>query len=221
MKHASQPRANSQSGASQRRCRALQFKSPSPQFLTKSAQGFTLIEIMVVIFIIGLSLSVASLTLNRGGPRDEMYDAIEKFMGLAQFAGERAILSGETMGLIIEPPLWQAGRGDDIEDIGWRYRWYTASSEGWAELPNMPAETLPPSMELIIEVDDLLWDYEDQLDRATPLIAYYPTGDITPVAIVLRDERERGFEQNIKVDETGELKWLEAPEPPEADEDAF
>lgn len=187
----------------------------------KREAGFSLIEIMVVIFIIGLSLSMVGLSLNRGGPRDDMYDAVEKFMGLAQFAGERAILSGETMGLLLEPPLWQADRGADIDEIGWRYRWYTSSSEGWMELENLPAVSLPPSIELVVEIDEMLWEYEDQLDRTTPIVAYYPTGDITQVAIHLSDERDRDFEQNIEVDENGELVWLEAPELPEADDDAF
>jgi general secretion pathway protein H len=183
--------------------------------------GFSLIEILVVIFIIGLTLSIASLTINRGGPRDDLFDAIEMFMGQAQFAGDRAILSGETMGLLLEPPLWQAGRGENPDDIGWRYRWYTSSSEGWQVLPNMPAVTLPASIELEVEIDDMAWEYQDQLDRTTPLLAYYPTGDITPFAIVLHDKRERDFVQNIEVNENGDLVWVEAPTPPEEDDHAF
>ncbi len=183
--------------------------------------GFSLIEIMVVIFIIGLSLSVVSLSISRGGPRDDLVDAVEQFMEIAHFAGERAILSGETMGLLFEPPIWQAGRGEDIDTIGWRYRWYTASSEGWQELPNLPAVTLPPTMELMIEVEDMLWEYEDQLDRTTPLLAYYPTGDITFVTIEFTDERDRDLALHIEVDENGELVWLEAPELPEGDDDGF
>lgn len=185
------------------------------------ARGFSLIEIMVVIFVIGLSLSLVSLTINRGGPRDDMYDAIEKFMGYAQFAGERAILSGEPMALLFEPPIWQAGRGQDIDDIGWRYRWYTASSEGWLALPNLPPVTLPPSIDLNIEIEETPWHYEDQVDRTTPQLAYYPTGDITFFSIELRDSRDRSLSQHIEVDENGELVWLEAPEPPETDDDTF
>lgn len=183
--------------------------------------GFSLIEIMVVIFVIGLSLSMATLMINRGGPRDDVYETIEQFMGLAQFAGERAILSGETMALRLEPPEWQAGRSGNPDDIGWRYRWVTDSSEGWMELENLPAVTLPPSVNLVIEIDDTLWDWQSQLDRTTPIAAVYPTGDITQIAIEVSDERERGFVQHIEVNETGRLVWVEAPEPPEADDDAF
>lgn len=174
-----------------------------------------------MVFVVGLTLAIAGLTINRGGPRDDLYDAIEKFMGLAQFAGERAILSGESMGLLLEPPLWQAGRGENIEDIGWRYRWYTSSSQGWQALEDLPPVSLPPSIQLEVEIDELEWEYADQLDRTTPIVAVYPTGDITQFALTLRDERERNFVQNIEVNEEGELVWVEAPEPPEVDDDAF
>ncbi len=175
-------------------------------------RGFSLIEMMAVIFVIGLSLAMVSLVINRGGPKDELWDAIERFQGVAEFAGERAILSGETMGLLLEPPIWQVQRGQNVNDIGWRYRWVTASSEGWMILPNLPPITLPPTMKLVVTVDDLIWDYESQVDRTIPVAAYYSSGDITPISIEFSDSREPGFTQNLEVDENGELVWLEAPE---------
>lgn len=183
--------------------------------------GFSLLELMAVIFVIGLSLGMVSLSVSTGGPKHDVWDEIEKFMGLAQFANEKAILSGEAMGLMIEPPLWQAQRGQYLEDIGWRYRWVTNSSEGWQEIPNLPPISLPPSMRLTIEVDETLWDYENQLDRTVPIAAYYSSGDITVFSIEWTDEREPGFRQHIEVNESGELVWREAPEPPEGGKDGF
>lgn len=184
-------------------------------------QGFSLIEVMAVIFVIGLALGMVSLTVSRGGPKDEVWDSIEKFLGIAQFASEKAILSGEAVGLLIEPPLWQAQRGQDLDEIGWRYRWVINSVSGWQDLSNIPAVSLPPSVELLIEIDDLEWEYEEQLDRTAPIAAYYPTGELTPFKIQFTDKRERGFVQNIEVDENGDLVWLEAPDPPEVSNNAF
>ena len=183
--------------------------------------GFSLIELMAVIFVIGLSLSMVSLTVSTGSAETEVMDEIEKFMGLAQFANEKAILSGEAMGLMLEPPLWQAQRGQNLEDIGWKYRWVSNSSQGWQEVPNLPAVSLPASMQLVVEIDETVWKYESQLDRQVPIAAYYSSGDVSPIAIEISDKRERGFVQHIEVDETGNLVWLEAPQPPEADENGF
>lgn len=183
--------------------------------------GFSLIEIMAVIFVIGLSLGMVGLVINRDGPRDDVWKAVEQFITLADFAGERAILSGETMGLLMEPPEWQVQRGQNIDDIGWRYRWVTSSSEGWMNLPNISPITLPPTMRLTVRVDDLVWDYEGQVDRTVPVAAYYSSGDITPIHIEFTDSREPGFSQNVEVNEEGELVWREAPERPEGDENGF
>lgn len=183
--------------------------------------GFSLLELMAVIFVIGLSLGMVSLTVSTGTAKSDVWDEIEKFMGIAQFASEKAILSGEAMGLKIEPPLWQVQRGQDPDEVGWRYRWVTNSSEGWQEIPNLPPVSLPPSMRLMIEVDDTLWDYENQLDRTVPVAAYYSSGDVTLISIEWTDEREPGFVQHIEVNESGQLVWLEAPEPPETDENGF
>lgn len=183
--------------------------------------GFSLIEILAVIFIVGLSLGMVGLSVNRGGAKDDVWNAIEQFLGIANAAGERAILTGESMGLLLEPPHWQVQRGENPDDVGWRYRWVTSSSEGWQPVGNMPPVSLPPTMRLMIEVDDMPWNYEEQLDRTTPIAAYYSSGEITPLKIEFSDEREPNFTQNIEVDENGELIWLEAPEQPEVRDGAF
>lgn len=164
---------------------------------------------------------MVSLTMRGGEPQEEVWNTIEQFMGLAQFASERAILSGETSALYLEPPEWQVQRGQSIEDIGWRYSWLTSSSEGWQKMPNAPPVSLPSTIRLTVEIDDMLWDYESQVDRTTPVAAYYPSGEITPIRIEITDERAPGFSQHIEVDETGQLIWVEAPEPPEVDKNAF
>lgn len=176
---------------------------------------------MAVIFVIGLSLGMVGLSVSGGGPKDDIWNTIEKFMGMAQFANEKAILSGDAVGLIIQPPSWQAERGQDINDIGWRFRWVLSSPQGWQEIPNLEAISLPPTLRLVVELDEELWRYDTQLDRDTPIVAFYPSGDVTYFSIEFTDERDSSFTQHIKVDETGQLVWVEAPEPPKGDKNGF
>lgn len=183
--------------------------------------GFSLLELMAVILVIGLSLGMVGLSVSGGGPRDDIWDNIEKLMGMSQFAQEHAILSGNTVGLRVEPPEWQVARGDSIDEYGWRFQWVVELETGWAPLPNLPVLSLPPSSRLEVLVDEQAWNYKAQLDRTIPLAAFYSSGDMTDFALEFSDEREPGFTQNIKVDENGELIWVEAPEPPEVDENGF
>ena len=176
---------------------------------------------MVVILIIGFSLGIVGMSVDGDSAQHDVVENIEEFMGIANFASERAILSGESMGLLLEPPLWQAKRGEPLEGIGWRYRWLSNSSEGWIELPNLKARSLPPSMELTIEVDDLLWNHDLHLDRTTPIAAYYSSGDVTVIKIEITDTRDPDVYEVIEVDENGVLVWRGAPVPPEEDELGF
>jgi general secretion pathway protein H len=185
------------------------------------ARGFSLIELMAVIFIIGLGLAMVSVSVRWSDPQDEVFDTIEKFLMLTEFAGERAALSGESAALLLEPPEWQVERGQNMDDIGWRYRWLTNSSEGWVAIPNAEPISLPPTVHLEIRVNDTLWDYEDQVDRTVPVAVFSPSGEITPIEIEIFDERDPKFRQHIELNEEGELVWLEAPEKPEADDDDF
>jgi general secretion pathway protein H len=187
----------------------------------REQSGFSLLELMAVILVIGMGLAMVSMTMRGGEAKDEVWDAVEQFMLMAQFASERAILSGESSALYLEPPEWQVQRGQDPDDIGWRYRWLTSSSEGWQPLPNFPPVTLPPGIRLMVEIEDYRWDYESQVDRTTPVAAYYPSGEVTPIRIELTHVREPGFVQTIEVDENGQLVWLEAPEPPEEKRNGF
>ena len=179
--------------------------------------GFSLLELMAVILVIGMSLAMVSLTMRGGDPQDEVWNTIEQFMGLAQFASERAILAGETSALLLEPPEWQVQRGQSAAELGWRYSWRYMTHEGWQPIPGTPVVSLPPTVQLRVELSGLWWDYESQADRTTPVAAYYSTGEVSPIRIELTDRRFPGFSQNIEVNELGELIWLEAPVPPERD----
>lgn len=190
-------------------------------WLRRSQQGFSLLELMAVILVIGLSLGMVGLSVTGGGPREDVWDNIEKFMGMAQYAQEHAILTGEPVGLRIEPPSWRAQRGEDPDNVGWRFQWVVTNEQGWSPLADLPVIDMPPSVGLVVEVDEELWDYDAQLDRTTPVAAFYPSGDITFISIEFSDEREPGFTQHVEVDETGELVWVEAPTPPEAANNAF
>lgn len=188
---------------------------------TRQQRGFSLLEIMVVIMIIGLSLGMVGLSVSGGGPRDDIWNNIEKFMGMSQFATEHAILTGESVGLRIEPPSWQAERGQLADDFGWRFQWVALVDDAWVPIAALPTIDFPPTVRMVVQVEEQLWRYDTQLDRTIPVAAFYPSGDITSIAIEFSDEREPGFTQHVEVDETGELVWVEAPEPPEVSKNAF
>lgn len=76
----------------------------------KASQGFTLIEIMVVILIVGITLGFALLAFGDFGSQRRILMAAEQFINYVNFVEQQAILGSNTLGIRIEPHGYQALR---------------------------------------------------------------------------------------------------------------
>jgi general secretion pathway protein H len=175
---------------------------------TAKSSGFTLIEIMVVIFVIGITAVGVSLVIGGGGPDTELRKAVERFATLSDFASERAILSGRPVGLMLEPPAWRKELDENLEK-SWRYRWQMMGPTGWEDDPNLETVELPPSVQLDVTVEGQMWEWEDAPEVRLPVVVFYPSGEVTPFKIEFRDQRIPDFSQNVVVNTWGEVEWLE------------
>lgn len=70
-------------------------------------RGFTLIEILVVLLIIGITLGFALLAFGDFGRERRIIVAAEYFSHYIQFAEQQAILESNTLGIIIDGPNYQ------------------------------------------------------------------------------------------------------------------
>lgn len=180
-----------------------------PQAISrKRYAGFTLIEIMVVVFVIGISVGVASLVVSRGGPEKELRKIAERFATLASFASERAILSNTPVGLLLEPPAWRKKLDENLQSA-WRYRWQRIGRGGWEDEPGLEAVELPPTVRLDVTVGGQLWEWQEAPKVKLPMAVFYPSGEVTMFAIEFRDERIPDFSQHVEVNAWGEVEWLE------------
>lgn len=103
-----------------------------------SENGFTLIEVMVVIVIIGVVLTFATLSVNPTGPGDRLDTASQRLLALAQAAADDAILSGDTIGL-------------QIEDHG--YRFVRLTDQGWQVIGADDSPLRPRRLDKDIHLD--------------------------------------------------------------------
>jgi general secretion pathway protein H len=67
-----------------------------------AAGGFTLLELLVVLVIVGIVLGLATLTLPRSDPADRLAEESRRVAVLVELARDEAILRGREMGLRLQ-----------------------------------------------------------------------------------------------------------------------
>jgi len=103
-------------------------------------RGFTLIEILAVLVIVGVVTGLVVYSMHSLDGRSDQGQAAEKLAGLVQLAGENARLENIQYGLKIEPH---------------KYEFLRFSGGGWAPVTNDPAlsaHALPDSLTLSVTV---------------------------------------------------------------------
>jgi len=101
----------------------------------KKYAGFTLLELLAVIVIIGIIISFASLSIGQNSSRI-VQDEAERLHGLIQLAGEEAVLQGRELALEFDHD---------------RYRFLELGKEDWQPVEEddlLRERPLPEAVEL-------------------------------------------------------------------------
>lgn len=109
----------------------------------RSYKGFTIIEVMIVIVLIGFMVSAIQLNLGGNSPEEELKKASVRFSGIFDIAAEYALLNNVELGVVVK------------EDY---YQFVVFDGKRWEELPDIPALSqyeLPPGIEIKLTLDDL------------------------------------------------------------------
>jgi general secretion pathway protein H len=137
-----------------------------------STRGFTLIEILVVLAIVGvLALAVSIGIATAGGERSLSREA-ERFQSLVAYACTRAELTGREIGLRFED------RGYTFSRLGFD-GWVDEADEG-----ELRARQWPLSMRAELRRDgrEVQWD---QRAREQPHIVCFSSGELSPFVLRL------------------------------------
>ena len=141
-----------------------------------AAAGFTLVELMVVVVIIGVV--IAGMVLSIGGPgRDtQLEQERDRLAALIDYVRERAAMQTIEYGL-------------RCETGGYRFVLYDARAAAWREDPldeSLRARALPAGLEIALSVEDraiVLPKRTDPKVKApvdlTPQVMLYSSGELT------------------------------------------
>ncbi|KAB7622992.1 type II secretion system minor pseudopilin GspH [Alkalilimnicola sp. S0819] len=153
-----------------------------PDTLKPPPRGFTLMEVMVVLVLIGIITSMAVIGFG-GGRADSLQEESRRLAVLMQLASEEAILTARPLGL-------------RFDEEGYRFLQY--EEQRWRVLeedPQLRPRALPEflRLELLLEGQSaepagLLAQGEEDEDRLLPEILFMETGELTPFELLIRAE---------------------------------
>lgn len=164
-------------------------------------QGFTMIEILVVLIVVGLLAALAVANLGGNQQKREMENAVSKMFLLMQAASEQAVLDNSEIGLKLDEQEYRFLRFQDItgewvpmKDRMFRnYQW-----PEWLVVTDIIEDNLPR-----------LTTDEEQL---RPDIVFFSSGEITPFEMEFTIGTDTDLMYRIYTDETGQLDWLKPGE---------
>lgn len=195
--------------------RMLMCNSDAKALPARQAAGFTLLELMMVLLLVGL-LAGVSLTLDFSGNQSEQA-AAEAFSGQWQLAALESLQRGETWGLDFFISENGAEQG---------YRWLRHDGQRWqlvdAALLNTRADTvvLAAGQQVQLQVDAASLGLENRQalalangsanPRFQPEILLQPTREATPFSLSFCNKASTQCSERLQVDLLGRLEVIDA-----------
>ncbi len=164
-------------------------------------RGFSLLELLVTLFVIVLVTSLVTLNVTSSGRDIELEAMVDDIAGTAAYALDEAQFVGRDFGLIMNLQSeegasafhyrWvQRGDKDESNDSAGVQRW--VAPEGGQDV--FAAGALPVEIELELELDEVLQDqavFTLKTEAPPPQLVFYASGETTPGALLFRT-RENG-----------------------------
>ena len=188
---------------------------------THQESGFTLLEIMLVIFLMGMTVTGVIMTMSSAGPDQHLKKEAARFIGVLELAEEEALLSSIEMGIVIEEQHYQFVYLDDND------KWSAFNDSKFfakkelqedmllsLELAGLTAQgSLLGDRKLFADDDGLfednggLFEGDDKQARIEPDIFIYSSGEITDFTLTFTYMDADLGDSSIKVqfDEYGGL----------------
>ena len=185
------------------------------------SQGFTLIEIIAVIIIIGLMAAVIAVSMDNRVAASATRKEAQLFMQAIDFVSEQSVLNGEIIGMFVTQK--------ELEDSlakQWCYHWQRFRDSAWQDLPEdtLSEHCLPENMQWDMSIEGHLYAYEAELETQPPALVWSPSGEATPIEMKFFESGSRvsnGIKpevQHIEIDMMGNSHWLEQEEEDERSE---
>lgn len=178
-------------------------------------RGFSLLELLVTLFVIVLVTSLVSITVSSGGQDIQLEAKVRNLSDVAAYAVDEAQLTGRDYGLLFRQ---EAVAGATV----YSYHWRESFIDGWRPPESgkdvFASQTLPAGIELQLELEDSAFAEQDVADAAEeerPQVFFYASGETTVGSIDVLRESDGELLWRIRWDLLGRFELLPRGEEPE------
>lgn len=175
-----------------------------------SASGFTLLEVLMVVLVVGILSTVVMLGLNPGGPERHLNDEAERLASLLSLASSEAVMQNREYGL-------------QLDAHGYRFLCMDTASQRWSPCTGdglFKAHELPDGLEIRVLTASRMQlpeasESQKQDPESPEVVDLQPdmlllsSGEASPGELELRVVDEPSQRIMVKLDEIGRVKWGE------------
>lgn len=178
-------------------------RSARSQWGTPQQHGFTLIEILVVIVLIGIITSMA--VINIGGQDDTEEREARRLAAVLETASREAVIEARELGLILSDEGYRFTR---LEQGEWR-------SDAFSQDRALRRHAFPEGVRLEVSTEGLPGSREpgagndDDDDNGRPHVLILSSGELTPFEIEIRRPASRRASWFVTGDLDGSITFFE------------
>ena len=168
-------------------------------YLSFRKQGFTLLEVLIVLFVVSIMTGIAVISLPTFTQTDSFDHESERLKAVVRMLGEEAVLQSNDYGFEINLP--EAG-----SHFGYSFYLYDARYEEWQLLMEPPfnSRELPAEIRLFLEVEGKTLDF---LAEDAPPVLILSSGEITPFDLRMSHAGNRVLEKTLTSDGYSDVDW--------------
>lgn len=161
-----------------------------------TVSGFTLIEILVVLIVVGLLAALAVMNLGGGSQQRELENHVREMFLLMQTASEQAVLNNKELGL-------------DLEEDGFRFVTFDEQANEWKESgERMFRQRSFPEWLLMTEyIESDTPRLASEEDRLRPDIVFFSSGETTPFEVEFTIGNDSSYMHVLASDGVSPLEW--------------
>ena len=181
--------------------------------IPRSSRGFTLLEVLMVVLVVGILSAMVLLGLNPGGAERHLNDEAERLASLLSLAGSEAVMQNREYGL-------------QFDDNGYRFLCMDNATQRWSLCEGdslFKEHELPDGLEIRVIASSRMQIPEATISRAEmhqakpsvageaadlqPDILLLSSGEASPGELEIRVTDDSSKRIKVVLDEIGRVRW--------------